>query len=160
MKKVNLKDVPESERKSPKRKFEAYSKEVSVALGRVDGATDLNLRHPFDLTVARLPAGAARCPYHAHSAQWELYLIISGRGKVRDAGGWTEVGPGDAFVFKPMEAHQIVAAADTELVYQVIADNPVREWCQYPDSGKFIFREEPKNTVVRVQGVDYFEGEE
>ena len=160
MKKVNLKDIGEVERKSPKGKYCAYSKEVSVALGRVDGATDLDKRHPFDVTVTRLPKGATRCPLHAHSAQWELYVVISGKGKVRDENGWTEVGPGDAFLFKPMEAHTIANAGEEELVYYVVADNPVREWCHYPDSGKFILRDEPKNRVVRVEGAEYFEGEE
>jgi uncharacterized cupin superfamily protein len=160
MKKVNLKDVKEVQRISPKKKYEAYSKEVAVALGREDGATDARKRWPFDVTVTRLPAGAARCPYHVHSAQWEFYVIISGKGKVRDESGWTEVGAGDAFVFAPREAHQIANAGEEELVYYVVADNPAGEWCHYPDSGKYIVRTEPVNTVLKGDGADYFDGEE
>jgi len=158
--KVNVNSIKETERKSPKGKYRAYSKEVSVALGREDGAMDLAKRHPFDLTVTRLPAGATRCPYHAHSAQWELYVVVSGNGKVRDENGWTEVGPGDAFLFQPREAHQIANAGTEDLVYYVVADNPLGEWCHYPDSDKFNLRSEPKLRCVRVTDADYFEGEE
>ena len=37
MRKVNLKDVPEQERKSPKGKFGRITKNISVALGRRTG---------------------------------------------------------------------------------------------------------------------------
>jgi hypothetical protein len=40
MRKVNLKDVPEQERKSPKGKFGRVSKNISVALGREPESLD------------------------------------------------------------------------------------------------------------------------
>jgi uncharacterized cupin superfamily protein len=63
-------------------------------------------------------------------------------------------------VFKPREAHQIANAGEVDLVYYVVADNPAGEWCHYPDSDKFNLRSEPKQRCVRVEGADYFEGEE
>src|SRR5438445_29256 len=83
MRKVNLKDIPEKERKSPKGKFGRASKNISVALGREPESLDLSKRHPFDLALVRIPKGKSLCPYHAHSAESELYLVVSGRGSNR-----------------------------------------------------------------------------
>ncbi|HEX8281354.1 MAG TPA: cupin domain-containing protein, partial [Chthoniobacterales bacterium] len=95
------------------------------------------------------------------SAQWEMYLVLSGRGIVRDADGTAEVGPGDVFLFKPGEAHQLTAAGEEDFVYYVIADNPLGDTCYYPDSGKWYVRKEANELQV-VQGTptDYFDGEE
>src|SRR6266487_4324407 len=101
MRKVSLKDIPEQERKSPKGKFGRASKNISIALGREPASLDLTKRHPFDLALVRIPKGKILCPYHAHAAESELYLVTSGRGSVRDKDGATEVGPGDAFFFQP-----------------------------------------------------------
>src|ERR1051325_7240944 len=87
MRKVNLKDVPEQERKSPKGKFGRITRNISVALGRQPQSLDLFKRHPFDLALVRIPKGKSLCPYHAHAAESELYLVISGRGSVRDNSG-------------------------------------------------------------------------
>ncbi len=161
MKKVNLSEVEEQERRSPKGKYHALFKEISVALGRERDSLDLDKRHPFDLMLARLPAGASLCPYHAESAQWEMYLVVSGRGLVRDTTGTTEVTAGDTFLFKPGEAHQLTAAPDEEFVYYVIADNPIGDSCYYPDSGKWAVRKEgSQNAIVKGAETHYFDGEE
>ena len=60
MRKVNLNDVPEQERKSPKGKFGRFTKNISVALGREPESLDLLKRHPFDLALVRIPK-ASRC---------------------------------------------------------------------------------------------------
>ena len=161
MNKINLSEIEEQERCSPRGKYQALFKEVSIALGREKDSLDLDKRHPFDLMLARLPAGKSFCPYHAEGAQWELYVVVSGRGIVRDASGNTEVSAGDTFLFKPGEAHQLSAAPDEEFVYYVIADNPIGDSCYYPDSRKFAVRKEG-DEVVLVKGAetDYFDGEE
>src|SRR5439155_1616677 len=84
MRKINLKEVPEQERKSPKGKFGRFSKNISIALGREPESLDLSKRHPFDLALVRIPKDKTLCPYHAHAAESELYLVVSGRGSVRD----------------------------------------------------------------------------
>src|ERR1700720_4607538 len=97
MRKVNVKDIPEQERKSPKGKFHKFVKNISIALGREPESLDLGKRHPFDLAIVRIPKGRSLCPYHSHSAESELYLVVSGKGRVRDKDGMTDVGAGDAF---------------------------------------------------------------
>jgi uncharacterized cupin superfamily protein len=114
----------------------------------------------------RIPKGKSLCPYHAHAAESELYLVVSGHGHVRDKNGVTEVGPGDAFLFQPGEAHQLSNAGDEDFVYYVIADNPrgggaTGDSCYYPDSGKWaVARGESEELIMKGTETDYFDGEE
>src|SRR5262252_7130307 len=158
MRKINLRDVPEQERKSPKGKFGRVSKNISIALGREPESLDLSKRHPFDLALVRIPKGKSLCPYHAHAAESEIYLVVSGSGNVRAKNGITEVGPG--------EAHQLSNAGDEDFVYYVIADNPrsggaTGDSCYYPDSSKWaVTREGSEELIVKGTEADYFDGEE
>src|SRR5947199_9536975 len=166
MRKVNLKDVAEKEKQSPKGRFYSFTKTISIALGREPRSLDLAKRHPFDLALVRITKGKSLCPYHSHSAESELYLVVSGRGSVRDKDRTTEVGPGDAFLFQPGEAHQLTNAGDEDFVYYVIADNPrsggaTGDSCYYPDSGKWaVIKEGPEEVMVKGTETDYFDGEE
>lgn len=166
MRKINVKDVPEQGRKSPKGKFGRFTKNISVALGREPASLDLLKRHPFDLALVRIPKGKSVCPYHAHAAESELYLVVCGRGSVRDQQGVTEVGAGDAFFFQPGEAHQVSNAGEEDFIYYVIADNPrsggtTGDSCYYPDSGKWaVTTDGVKELILKGTETDYFDGEE
>ena len=166
MRKVHLDQIKEQERKSPKGKYHKFVKEISIALGRDSDSLDLAKRHPFDLAVARIPKGKSYCPYHSHGAESELYLVVSGHGNVRDKDGITGVGPGDAFLFQPGEAHQLSNAGDEDFVYYVIADNPrsggiTGDSCYYPDSGKWaVTTDGDEEIIVKGSETDYFDGEE
>jgi uncharacterized cupin superfamily protein len=161
MRKVNLAEVKEDERKSPGGKYHKFVKDISIALGREKDSLDLAKRHPFDLALIRIPKGKAYCPYHGHSAESEFYLVVSGHGAVRDQSGTSEVGPGDAFFFPPGEAHQLSNAGNEDFVYYVIADNPRGDACYYPDSGKWAVPiEGGGEAIVKGAEADYFLGEE
>ncbi len=161
MKKINVRDVAEEERRSPRGKYHKFVKDISIALGRDADSHDLMQRHAFDLAAVRVPPGKSYCPYHIESAQWEMYLVISGRGSVRDAEGTSEVEAGDAFLFRPGEGHQLTCAGEEDFVYYVIADNPIGDTCHYPDSGKWFVRKEGNELqVVKGTAADYFDGEE
>lgn len=161
MRKVNLKEIEETTRQSPKGKYGRRMREISIALGRERDALDLNKRHPFDLALATIPPGKMLCPYHSHSSESELYLVVSGRGRVRDKDGWTEVEAGDAFFFEPGQAHQLANYGPEDFVYYVIADNPRGDTCYYPDSGKFaVCKEDGHEVIVKATETDYFDGEE
>ncbi len=161
MQKVNVNEIQERKRQSPSGRFGRASKDISIALGRDPESFDLRKRHPFDLALIRIPKGKALCPYHSHSAESELYLVVSGKGGIRDKEGTTMVTAGDAFFFGPGEAHQLTNAGEEDFVYYVIADNPRGDACYYPDSGKFAVMKEGTNEVI-VKGTetDYFDGEE
>jgi uncharacterized cupin superfamily protein len=161
MQKINVKEIQERERQSPNGKFGRASKDISIALGRDPESFDLRKRHPFDLALIRIPKGKALCPYHSHSAESELYLVVSGKGSIRDKEGTTTVTAGDAFFFGPGEAHQLTNAGEEDFVYYVIADNPRGDSCYYPDSGKFaVMKEETNEVIVKGVEADYFDGEE
>ncbi|HME88640.1 MAG TPA: cupin domain-containing protein [Chthoniobacterales bacterium] len=161
MRKVNLTEVEWQERQSPKGKFGRKTKNISVALGRDPESLDLAKRWPFDLALVSIPKGKSLCPYHAHSSESEHYLVVSGKGNIRDKDGSTIVGPSDAFFFGPGEAHQLTNAGEEDFVYYVIADNPRGDACHYPDSGKFaVCKEGSEEVIVKGKETDYFDGEE
>ena len=159
MKIINTRDSPEETWASPKGKFGGAGRQVSVALGRNPASTDLLERHPFDVEISRIPPGKIGCPYHSHSAQWEFYHVISGQGQVRHQDGLTPIQAGDAFVFKPREPHQLINDGTVDLIFYVIADNPMGESCHYPDSKKWLVRS-PDRTLIRSEPLDYHDGEE
>ena len=159
MRKINTNQLEELSWRSPKGKFEGAGKQVSEALGRNPNSTDLRERHPFDVEICRIPPGKVPYTYHSHSAQWEFYHVISGKGAVRHEEGTTLIESGDAFIFEPGQAHQLINDCTEDLVLYVVADNPIGESTYYPDSDKWVVRS-PKRQVIRSEGLDYFDGEE
>jgi uncharacterized cupin superfamily protein len=162
MRKVNLNEIKEEPWQSHGGKYAAFFKGISEALGRDPASLDLSKRHPFDLEWNRVPPGKRAFPYHAHSAQWEFYLVVSGKGSVRHKDGITEVVPGDAFIFRPDEPHQLSNTGQEDFIYYVIADNPIGESTYYPDSGKWKVNKSSAADRVVVKGEEtgYFDGEE
>ncbi len=158
MNKINSNDLKEYTWASPKGKFVGAGKGLSEALGW-DPAGGARARHPFAVEILRIPAGQTPYPYHSHSAQWEFYHVISGKAVVRDESGKTEVAEGDAFLFGPGEAHQLVNESAEDVLIYVVADNPIGESCHYPDSGKWLVRS-PERRILRGEALDYFDGEE
>jgi uncharacterized cupin superfamily protein len=159
MRKINTNNLAEVTWSSPKGKFVGAGKEISEELGRKPRSTDLNERHPFDVEICRVPPGKTPYPYHAHSAQWEFYHVMSGKGVVRHKDGTSEIEAGDAFIFQPGEPHQISNDGAQDLVLYVVADNPIGESCYYPDSKKW-FVLIPDRRLVRSEALDYYDGEE
>jgi uncharacterized cupin superfamily protein len=159
MLKINTNTLAEISWSSPKGKFVGAGKEVSEALGRDPYSTDLNLRHPFDVEICRIPPGKTPYPYGSHSAQWEFYHVISGTGKVRHQDGVTDIESGDAFLFKPGEPHQLINDGAQDLIIYVVADNPIGESTYFPDSNKWMVQS-PERKIIRSGGLDYFDGEE
>jgi uncharacterized cupin superfamily protein len=159
MRKVNTNKMAELTWASPKGKFSGAGKEISEELGRKPQSTDLRERHPFDVEITRIPPGKSPCPYHSHSAQWEFFHVISGKGTVRHQEGKTVIETGDAFIFEPGQPHQLINDGVEDLVLYVVADNPLGESCHFPDSGKWLVRS-PERSLIRSAPVEYYDGEE
>lgn len=159
MKKINTNQIEENAWASPKGKFAGAGKQVSEALGRKPKSTDLMDRHPFDVEICRIAPGQTPYPYHSHSAQWEFYHVIAGRGVARDEDGTASIETGDAFIYPPGQPHQITNDGDEDLILYVVADNPIGESCHYPDSGKWLVRS-PEGRLIRSESLDYYDGEE
>ncbi len=159
MRKINSNEMEEFSWASPKGKFVGAGRQVSEALGWDPQSGDARARHPFVVEILRIQPGQTPYPYHSHSAQWEFYHVIAGRGSVRDESGKNPVATGDAFIFGPGEAHQIINDSEQDLVLYVIADNPVGESSYMPDSQKWLVRS-PERRLIRSDSLDYFDGEE
>jgi len=159
MRKINTNDIAEMSWSSPKGKFVGAGKEISEELGRKPQSTDLKERHPFDVEISRIPPGKTPCPYHSHSAQWEFYHVISGKGIARHKDGTTPIETGDAFLFQPGEPHQITNDGSEDLILYVVADNPIGESYHYPDSNKWGVNS-PGHRIIRSDALDYYDGEE
>lgn len=159
MHKANTNDLTELSWSSPKGKFVGAGKQVSEALGRQPFSTDLKERHPFDVEICRIPPGKTPYPYHSHSAQWEFYHVISGKGVVRHKDGATPIEAGDAFIFQPDEPHQLTNDGPDDLILYVVADNPIGESSHFLDSKKWLVRS-PERKIIRSENLDYFDGEE
>jgi uncharacterized cupin superfamily protein len=159
MKTVNLHALPEEEQRSPKGKYQSFCKNLSVALGARRRIGEPGDYHPFDFQIRRVPPGKSVCPYHSHTTQWEMFIVVSGAATVRRNGETHAVTAGEVFIHPPGTAHQITNASSTEdLVLQIIADNPPADVYHYPDSQKYGSR--PLGKYFRLQEVDYFDGEE
>ena len=110
MNKINIHALPEEEQKSPTGKYHSFCKNISHALGAPRDIGQWGGGHPFDLQIRRVPPGAAVCPQHAHTVQFELFVVISGTATVRVDAATHTVQAGDAFVQAPGTAHQILNA--------------------------------------------------
>ena len=159
MKKINSIEIKESPWASPKGKFVGAGKDISEALGWDPTSGDARARHPFAVEILRIAPGQTPYPYHSHAAQWEFYHVISGSGVARDDSGKIPIAQGDAFIYGPGEAHQLINDSSEDLILYVIADNPIGESCYYPDSKKWLVRS-PERRLLHGKALDYFDGEE
>ena len=157
MKKTSIAKLKWDHWKSPKGKYEQYGKDISGKLGDVRGGWPKK-GHPFNIELVRLPPGKAACPFHSHSSQWEMFIILSGKGTIRAGKRRLPVKSGDAFMHPPGEAHQIINTGKRPLDFHVIADNPPVDIWHYPDSKKWGFSSPRK--LFRLAEIDYFDGEE
>lgn len=160
MNKINLAEIAIEKSRSPKGRYRSQSQHISEALAGVNGSGKSGQAQPFAVELIRVPVGAMDHPYHSHSAQWEVYLVIAGRGQVRTSDGSTDVREGDCLVHPPGEPHQITNTGATDLVYYIIADNPLSDVCHYPDSKKFLIPGLPQPVRVGAVASDCFAGEE
>jgi uncharacterized cupin superfamily protein len=159
MRKVNTNTITEDTWSSPKGTFAGAGVEISVALGRNPTSSDLKERHPFDVEILRIAPGKRPYPYHSHSAQWEFYHVISGKGHVRHNDGSDAIETGDAFIFEPGEPHQLINDGSEDLLVYVVADNPIGESAYYPDSDKWLVRS-PERRLIASEALEYYVGEE
>jgi uncharacterized cupin superfamily protein len=158
MNKLNQTELAWTEQKSPRGRFRIYRRELTLALGGKKDTGTWGGGHPFDVELSRVPPGATNWPFHAHAAQWEFYIILSGRGELRTSEGTGALGPGDCVSLPPREPHQIRNTGTEDLLYYVIADNPVADITQYPDSEKWFIK--PQRKTFTMRDASYYDGEE
>ena len=118
-------------------------------------------------SVWEVEPGQAAYPYHAHLAEEELVLVLSGRPSVRTPDGWRELGEGDLLSFPRGEAgaHQIVNRTAEPVRFLAVSTNGEPDLVLYPDSGKLGAAERrPDGSGLLAffrlaDAVDYYEDE-
>ena len=91
-------------------------------------------------SIDTVAPGMRSCPYHAHYAQEEMFVILEGHGTLRVAGEMLPLRAGDiAFIPPgPEYPHQIINTSPAPLKYLSIGTRDSPEICEYPDSNKFL----------------------
>lgn len=158
MKQAKQSEILSVEQRSPGGRFHIFRQHISEALGAPRDAGVAGGGHPFDVELCRLPPGAANFQFHAHAAQWELYLVLSGSGDLRSGDTVSDIVAGDSFVCPPGEPHQLKNTGTDDLLYYVIADNPPADIIHYPDSNKWLMK--PHRKCFTLQETDYYADEE
>lgn len=154
---ARLDALPWETKASPGGRYGSSCCDLSLALGGRRNCDTARGGHPFDLQLRRVPAGKAICPFHSHSAQWELFLVRSGRARIRSGAETVELAAGELILHPPGTPHQTLSLGPDELEVLIIADNQAYDACHYPDSDKRGTRD---LGAYRIQPVDYFHGEE
>lgn len=158
MTRCNSDDIPLTHQSSPKGVFGVQRRALSQAAGCPKDKGTWAGGHPFELEIHTVPPGKINFPFHEHSAQWEAYYILTGKGQVRTEDGKSKIKAGDYLVFQPGESHQIINNSSEDLTFMVIADQPVSDAIYYPESGKWLMK--PQKSCFTMKEVEYFEGEE
>ena len=133
-------------------------------VGRQAGARQLGA------SVYAIPPGEATFPYHAHTANEEIVIVLSGRPSLRTPEGWRELEPGELVAFPTGDegAHQIQNRTEDEARVLVISTMIAPEVTLYPDSDKLMAATRPPGgageglheSFRRDDAKDYWEGEE
>ena len=111
--------------------------------------------------------GKVTCPYHAHRAQEEMFVVIEGSGTLRVAGEMLPIKPGEVIFIPagPKFPHQIINSSNAPLKYLSISTRESPEIVEYPDSGKYVGQADadgsaPFDVIAQVApSVDFWAGE-
>lgn len=89
--------------------------------------------------LTELPPGKTQCPFHAHRAEEEMFLILDGEGELRYGDRRYPIRRHDVIACPTGDAstaHQIINTGTTTLRYLALSNLSEIEVCEYPDSGK------------------------
>ncbi len=104
--------------------------------------------------------GNFSCPYHFHTAEEELFIVLEGEAILRVKDQFYKVGPGDLFFYPtgPEFVHNIYNHTQKPFKFFAISnDEPDTDICFYPDSKK---NTSPDGIVQAGVKVDYYKDEE
>jgi uncharacterized cupin superfamily protein len=127
---------------------------LGAELGRLIGSSRL------ESAVWKLPHGTHTCPYHWHTAEEELLVVLAGTPTLRSPQGTFALRRGDVVAFPTNEhgAHRLWNDGAEDALLLIVANSDTADVCFYPDSEKLMV--EVTNTLVRSRPqLDYFDGE-
>jgi uncharacterized cupin superfamily protein len=121
-------------------------------------------------SLYELPPGQSTFPYHAHTANEEMLIVLSGRPHLRTPVGWRVLEPGELVAFPTGErgAHQLHNRGDEPARVLVVSTMIAPEVNLYPDSDKLMAATRApgaagkgfQESYRREQATDYWQGEE
>lgn len=147
---INLFEVPARRDPADPAPFTARWAEI----GRAIGADRLGYG------LLHLAPGESFCPYHWHTREEELYVVMSGTPTVRTPTATFALRPGDcvAFGVGARGAHRLSNDGSDDALVLAVANTDAGDVCYYPDSRKLLV--EAAGTLVHeAPQLDYFEGE-
>jgi len=115
--------------------------------------------------------GQATFPYHWHSANEEMLIVLRGRPSLRGPEGWRELAEGEVVAFRVGSegAHQIVNRTPEAVRLLMVSEMNAPELSGYPDTSKLGIlgrapgsRDDPDEIFGFFRSedeVDYFDGE-
>jgi uncharacterized cupin superfamily protein len=143
---VHATDVPS--KREDRRGWERQKRAIGEHLGaRTTG-----------MTIMELEPGAKSYPFHCHSAEEELFVVLAGDGRLRLGSEEHAVRPG-SIVSRPAgtgAAHQF-SAGDGGLTLLCYSTVDTTDTTYFPDSNKVNLRY--LGVMLRVEPVDYWDGE-
>lgn len=137
---------PEWDRDSPEPPF----RRRLMRLGPRTGATELGV------TMYEMDAGGAVSPYHAHHANEELLLVLSGRPWLRTPDGARPLEAGDVVAFPRglAGAHRISNPDGPAARVLILSTMRVPEIAEYPDTGTLLAMTGPAEGKTFPTGSD------
>jgi uncharacterized cupin superfamily protein len=121
-------------------------------------------------SLYEIPPGQATFPYHVHSANEELLVVLSGTPSLRTPEGWRELEPGEVVAFRAGEegGHQVANRSQETARVLVVSTMIAPEVNLYPDSGKLMAATRApgaagggfQEAYFRAKATDYWDGEE
>lgn len=118
--------------------------------------------------LTELPPGKAQCPFHAHRAEEEVFVILEGEGELRFGDQRFPLRPHDMVACPtggPEVAHQIINTGRVTMRYLALSNQAELDVCEYPDSDKVgVSARTPgaprlRGLYRRGAAVDYYDGE-
>jgi uncharacterized cupin superfamily protein len=99
------------------------------------------------------------CPYHWHTEEEEMFLVLEGEAIVRCNGNFRKVGPGDLIFYEtgPQTVHNMYNHTDKPFRFLAISNVSENDACFYPDSKK---QTSPNGILQNGEIVKYFKDEE
>jgi uncharacterized cupin superfamily protein len=122
----------------------------------------------YNLTA--IAPGKLACPFHNHRVQEEMFFILEGSGELRLGEARHPIRSGDVIACPPggpETAHQIINTGAVELRFLAVSTNDTPDICEYPDSGKYLVYDPPRDGAMppfrvvarHAAAVDYWDGE-
>ena len=146
---INLFDPEGFEPGNSREKYKSSYKQISEKMGTKDLGFHIKIMQPKTFSF----------PYHWHSKEEELAIVLQGEATVRINNQFHSLKPGDLVYFGtgPESAHHIYNHSDQPFKFLALSNQEPEDMCYYPDSNK----QNDRGLITQNgQKVEYFKDEE